>query len=206
MSQSKTERSSEHPMYDWSNPRRVGPGAWYMFMLMACQNKDKAERAWVCTQIRLFCDYFKCGDCSGHCHKYISENPPEEFLEEEYGLFDWVVRFMNAVNRRLGRPLYDRDILLRTFTQQEFKFCEAGCGQKDAAVIPLVSRRPMKVDSGLHSKEIQQHRITQPSRLPERTQHSYRVVGRDDRYSSRPVYPQTRGGRGSFSPSARQFF
>lgn len=118
----------EHPMYNWSDPKRVGPGAWYLFMLMSCQSKSKNERLWVCTQIRLFCDFFKCGECNGHCHNYITAHPPEDAIETEYGLFDWVVVFMNAVNTRLGKPTYDRDILFQTFTIQEFKFCDKDCG------------------------------------------------------------------------------
>lgn len=149
MAQSRIEKSSDHPMYNWSNPKRVGPGTWYMFMLMSCHAKDKLARVWVCSQIRLFCDYFKCGDCSGHCHKYINEHPPEAAVEGEYELFDWVVTFMNAVNARLGKPLYDRNILLKTFTQQEFKVCDSYCSEKKAAA---------------HSKEVYTIKPVYPAR------------------------------------------
>jgi hypothetical protein len=176
---------ADHPMYDWTDPKRVGPGAWYMFMLMSCHAKDKIERLWVCTQIRLFCDYFKCGDCNGHCHKYIEEHPPEETIDSDKGLFDWVVVFMNAVNERLGKLIYDRDILLKTFTQQEFKFCGSGCGQKDTKS---------------HSKEAT---FNTAARQP--TIH-YSGVGRRGR-SARVVYPRGAGGSTArFSSSASQFF
>jgi len=122
----------DHPMYNWSNPKRVGPGVWYMFMLMSCHAETMEQRVWVCSQIHLFCDYFKCGECNGHCHEYIANKPPENSAETKDELFDWVVTFMNAVNKRIGKPTYDRNILFKTFTEQGFNFCDSDCDKKEA--------------------------------------------------------------------------
>lgn len=144
----------DSPMYDWSNPKRVGPGVWYMFMLMSRYAEDKAERAWICAQIRLFCDHFKCGDCSGHCKKYIEQHPPECSINSKYGLFHWVVTFMNAVNKRLGKPLYDENILFRIFDEPEFKFCSADCN---------ASKTPAASHSRTESRSSVQPRLSKPA-------------------------------------------
>jgi hypothetical protein len=189
--QSKTEHSDEHPMYNWSNPKRVGPGAWYMFMLMSCHAKTKSERLWVCNQIRLFCDFFKCGECNGHCDEYIQNNPPEDKLEGEYELFEWIVNFMNAVNARLHKDLYDINILFRTFTEQEFKLCEAGCGQ---------SSPPAK--AAVHSKESDRYHKHSNIRVYQQS------VTRDGKsYTQRAIYPSNRNFSGAkYSSSSAQFF
>lgn len=117
-----------HPMYNFSDPKRVGPGTWYMFMLMSANAKTRGERVAVCNHIRLFCEFFKCSECSGHCKKYIEENNPEETICSERGLFDWVVTFMNAVNYRLGKPAYDKDTLYRMVTEKGLNVCTSDCG------------------------------------------------------------------------------
>ena len=136
-------------MYNWSDPRRVGPGVWYMFMLMSCHAQDTTQKAWVCAQIRLFCDYFKCGDCSGHCKEYLNNFPPEEAIKrkEKHALFKWAVTFMNAVQFRLGKPIYDYKIMKKLFTKQEFKFCTADCGQSKPPSAAVHSRSQSRVES-----------------------------------------------------------
>lgn len=135
----------DSPMYDFSNAARVGPGAWVVMLLMAVRAKDKVGRFWVCQQIREFCHYFKCGDCRPHAIAYITKYPPERDIEGEYSLFDWIVGFMNSVNKRIGKPLYDRDILLRQFEEDDFMVCEAGCGEAPLSKPKEVHRKKVPV-------------------------------------------------------------
>lgn len=126
--------SGDHPMYNFSKPKRTGPGVWYMFMLMSAHAKTPAEMISVCNHIRLFCDFFGCGECSGDCKIYISKNSPEDSIGTDRGLFDWVVEFMNAVNYKLGKPGYNKDILYRMVTEKGINFCEGDCnGDKKIA-------------------------------------------------------------------------
>ena len=119
------DRNSE--IYDFSDPRKVGPGSWFMFHLSAAHAETSAEKQFFCKQVRLFCQYFKCGQCQNHCKEYIKNNPPSNSLED---LFKWTVDFRNAVNLRLERWQYDIDIMRDLFYQEDFKVCYDGCGQK----------------------------------------------------------------------------
>jgi len=44
-----------------------------------------------------------CGECSKHAKAWLQTNPPQF---EAYAYFAWTVRFHNAVNERLGRPVW----------------------------------------------------------------------------------------------------
>lgn len=117
-----------HPMYNWSDPKRIGPGAWYMFMITAIHAKTRSERATVCNSIRLFCDFFGCKECSGHCKEYIEENPPEVAISSQRSLFDWIVTFMNSVNHRNKKPAYDKEYLYNLLTDSSIPVCGTNCG------------------------------------------------------------------------------
>ena len=114
-------------MYDYTDPRKVGRGVWFMFLLMSAHAETRNKRLWVCDQIRLFCKYFKCKECHGHCVQYIENNPPEDHIEATYGLFNWVSDFMSEVNVRLGKKPYDKNILFDIFTDEEYMVCGSDC-------------------------------------------------------------------------------
>jgi len=135
-------------MYDYSDPKRVGRGSWLVFMIMSINSETEAERLHACKVIRAYCRLFKCKECNGHCTKYIEENPPENSIKSRYGLFDWVVAFMSAVNIRTNRPAYDRNILFTLFTDEEYMVCEAGCGGDDADSHSLEATVPPIAASG----------------------------------------------------------
>ena len=117
--------------YDYSDASRVGRGVWYMWMVMAVSSRSKEERLIACRFMREFCYKFKCGKCHGHCTKYFTDNPPEDHVENVDMLFDWVVKFMSAVNVRTGRPPYDRNILFKIVSEEDFMACSEDCGAKD---------------------------------------------------------------------------
>lgn len=120
-------RNTEQDMYDYSNPNRIGRGVWFMFMLTSVHAETRIQRLSVCKDIRLFSKYFKCKECHGHCVQYLKEHPPENTIDSRYGLFDWVVDFMNAVQIRKKRPTYDRDRLFSIFTNEEDGVCSSDC-------------------------------------------------------------------------------
>lgn len=122
--------------YDYSDSRRVGRGVWYMWMVMAVEAKTKEERLTSCKFMRGFCYKFKCGKCHGHCTKYFNDHPPEEHVETSDMLFDWIVNFMSAVNVRTGRPLYDRNILHKILSEEDFMVCSEDCDTHEEAYDP----------------------------------------------------------------------
>lgn len=116
-------------MYDFTDPTKIGPGAWYFMHLMARHcNGNRERELMIIDQIKLLCITFKCGDCQKHSKEYIAKYPPIKSLGTPYGLFYWTVEFRNNVNRRLGKPLYDPQTMFDIFSDSDHTICTEGCG------------------------------------------------------------------------------
>lgn len=145
-------------LYDFSDPKRQGPGSWdYMHNIAAwTEEGDQSQRdirlEFACQIIERHCKYFKCGDCNGHCTKYIHEtNPPRNSIAPKYGLFFWTVNFRNAVNKRIKSPKqYDPQTMLNIYTTPTLMACEEGCGSHEdttpVAPTPTATKYPDYVD------------------------------------------------------------
>lgn len=103
--------ASNYP--DDHDPVRLGPGYWDRLTLMAWEARTAAKQKDACDEFRYTCRTFPCTVCQGHCHDYVDQHPPEEFIGKEVmvegvsepiGLFVWIWQFHNAVNLRLGKP------------------------------------------------------------------------------------------------------
>ncbi|CAK7994919.1 Hypothetical protein POVR1_LOCUS437 [uncultured virus] len=105
------------PQYDYTNPKKVGRGCWYVLLVItASVPQDETLRYFICKQIRnITYTYFKCLECRNHSASYLIANPPEDRMNEDGGLFNYVIDFMNDINKRLIRPLYDRNVLYQIF-------------------------------------------------------------------------------------------
>lgn len=118
-------------MYDFSDPSRVGPGAWFLMHVMAANAETREDKEFAIKQIRLLCNFFGCGKCREHCKKYITDYPPEDAIDVENGLFRWSVDFRNAVQRQLGRNnIYDYGIMLTIFTKPPPDVCIGDCDKQ----------------------------------------------------------------------------
>ena len=146
-----TQENFKGGMYDFTNPVRIGPGGWHYMHIIGkwadqynvadnaskediekAKQKRIARQAIACELIHAFCDDFKCGKCNGHCHNYTEKsNPPEKMIGVPGGMFSYSVEFRNAVNRRLGRPEFDLEIMKKIFYESTFLACDEGCGQED---------------------------------------------------------------------------
>jgi hypothetical protein len=135
------------PLYDFSDPRSIGPGAWHYMHVMAAWVEEEDQGTprplkveIVCQLIERFCLYFKCGKCNGHCNHHVNvASPPRKAATTKYGLFNWTIDFRNAVNVRIGNPKkYDHKIMLKIFTTPTFMVCNEGCGSEDK-VVPSVA-------------------------------------------------------------------
>lgn len=130
----------EDTMYDYSDPKRVGRGAWMVFMIQALSSETEDELRFTCKMIRNTCRMFKCGECHGHCTAYIEKNPPEKAIASARTLFSWIVTFMSAVNVRTGRPAYDEERLYKLFSDQNYMVCHDKCGSTVEITVPPESR------------------------------------------------------------------
>lgn len=130
----------EDTMYDYSDPKRVGRGAWMVFMIQALDSETEEELRFTCRMIRNVCRKFKCGECRGHCTAYIEKNPPEKAIASSRTLFSWIVTFMSAVNVRTGRPAYNEDRLYKIFSDQNYMLCNENCGGTVEIQVPPEKR------------------------------------------------------------------
>lgn len=120
-------------MYDFTDPKRIGPGAWtFMHNVATWADGDKLKEEHACQIFEHFCENFKCGDCSGHCIHHITvDDPPRKYIGIPGGLFTWTVNFRNVVQKRLGRTnLYDLETMRQIFSDKTFYACSEGCGEQ----------------------------------------------------------------------------
>lgn len=119
-------------MYDFTDPKRLGPGAWtYMHAIGMWANGDKLKEEHACEIFEFFCLIFKCMECNGHCNHHVLEvDPPRKYIGIPYGIFDWTVDFRNAVQKRLGRSnFYDLQTMRQIFSDKTFMACSEGCSE-----------------------------------------------------------------------------
>lgn len=154
------EAPLDHPMYDWSDPTRIGPGVWWAMMKMSARSINNVDRLHACREFRIMCEDFGCEDCRNHARSYIRKNPPESHIESAMSLFKWVATFMNAVNTRIGKPTYNKKALWKEFATPKksvtlvephtTKQCTSGCkvsGTQTSVTRPQPARNPTRVTS-----------------------------------------------------------
>jgi hypothetical protein len=99
------------------HPLRAGVGSWHSIHVMASTVRTVEDHLKVCSYIREIQTHFYCEVCKDHFGKYLEENPPETILKPPRNsisvevknvnggetftvtkLFEWTVKFHNAVN------------------------------------------------------------------------------------------------------------
>jgi len=95
-----------------SKSANFGPGTWFCIHVHARNSKTQNQKEAFIKFINNICQNLKCGECNGHCHKYIEEHPPNKFMNviennEDIGMFMWSWMFHNAVNKRIGKKIMD---------------------------------------------------------------------------------------------------
>lgn len=117
-------------IYGFDDPERYGPGVWMMFMLSAIRSKSREQCLFVCINIRDFAEFFGCPTCRKHCQEYIAENPPENSAANGDLLFKWVVKFCNSVYIRIGKPIFDTELIYKKFARRGRPVCEGTCDEE----------------------------------------------------------------------------
>lgn len=79
-----------------------------------------------------------CNDCRQHASRYLSQNPPENYLGLVDGLFIYTIKFHNFVNERLGKPILSEEEAKALYLNPNI--CYEDCGKEKS--IPLVSIAP----------------------------------------------------------------
>lgn len=91
---------------------KLGPGIWFLIHMesLFCQDKYK-----FIDFIYRLAENFPCARCKVHFKEYLLENPPEDYMRFEDGLFIWSWKFHNSVNKRLRKPLIDYNTALKMY-------------------------------------------------------------------------------------------
>ena len=124
----------ENDIYDFSCPRKHGPGQWWGMHSSAAAVTNQSEAYTVCKIFRYQASILGCPDCRGHYLKYLQKHPPEEAVGTRDGLFYWTVTFRNDVNKRLNRtkglnlPMYDHKTMYEIFHEMPALPCSGACG------------------------------------------------------------------------------
>lgn len=133
-----------------SDPRNFGPGLWSAIHTEAAAATTPERKKSFLDFIYRQTSMLKCQACRHHATKYLSENPPEDYLDlqdsegRETGLFEWTWIFHNTVNRRLGKPEVSREEANQLFLQPDSSICYTNCGED----VEGISTRPTKPLSG----------------------------------------------------------
>lgn len=138
------DTSFKGTMYDFTDPQRMGPGMWHvMHIIGKWADGDKTKEEHAAQIFESICENFKCGECNGHCNKYVKEtNPPRNHIGKPNGLFHWTIDFRNAVQSRKGRQnLYDKTVMGQIYTDATFYACTEGCESKEEKKQPLRTER-----------------------------------------------------------------
>lgn len=94
-----------------SDSKVWGPGVWWNIHILAkragkeLNNKNKINE--YIEYINYILPKLPCSTCREHATDYLKQNPLEEFIEVEEGMFRWSWIFHNAVNARLGKQIID---------------------------------------------------------------------------------------------------
>lgn len=107
----------------FANPKEVGRGCWYnLLVITAAAPSDDDTKYIICKQIRnIAYTYFKCLECRKHSGEYLISHPPDDVINDDNGLFNYIVDFMNDVNRRLGKDEHKKEILYQLISQPSSK-------------------------------------------------------------------------------------
>lgn len=133
--------ASNYP--DDHDPARLGPGYWDRLTLMAWEARTATKQKEACDEFRYTCRTFPCTVCQGHCHEYVDQHPPEEFIGKEVmvhgvsepiGLFVWIWQFHNAVNLRLNKPKMSFATAIEKQTSRSH--CSTACKLSDHTSVP----------------------------------------------------------------------
>ena len=130
-----------------TNPRIIGPGAWFAIHTMAMSCEDLDSCLFFIQFVKSIIESFPCEKCKIHAMKFIQENPPEKYLhlsndiDEHIGMFKWTWKFHNSANKGLGKPIITFDKAWELYSEPNI--CTEDCDKdEDDIVINEQDRLP----------------------------------------------------------------
>ena len=71
---------------------------------------------------------YPCGECAKHFKQVVAANPPQVKNKKEFSL--WMCRVHNVVNRSLGKPSFNCDLV-------ESRWAGVDCEEEDACSLEV---------------------------------------------------------------------
>lgn len=114
------------------NPLVWGPSFWFVLHTVSLNYPDTPSF----TERRTHYDFYHivrnilpCEMCRQHYRELLEQYPIEPFLGSRASLVTWVITIHNQVNERLGKPMMERDDVLRNYQQVYARgsFCDPAC-------------------------------------------------------------------------------
>jgi len=130
-------------IYDFADTTKMR-GCWMKMLIDTSFIESPEEAKFICKQFRRLQERFFCSICKKHFAEYLLTHPPEVVKDNKDGLFFWVVDFMNAVNKRLGKEEYDGFTLYSMFHDMDYVKCSKECGDKEPSHTTPLPKRPVK--------------------------------------------------------------
>lgn len=127
MKNSEFESESEYalegdPLYNFADNSKYR-GTWDTWLRDCVNAENPNHLLWICRSIHNFTIGAKCITCREHSFKYVKENPPEIYIQSRQDFFKYLVTFMNFVQKRKHRLLYNPEILWTYYTKNDTEPC-----------------------------------------------------------------------------------
>jgi hypothetical protein len=112
-----------------------GPGLWYSLHLDASEIESEKDEDYFIQRLKRLCRRHPCGNCSGHCKKYIEDNKPEKYkglMDDKgnrIGLSKYMWAFHNFVNARLRKKQLGWEEYYSIYYINRKAVCSEECGE-----------------------------------------------------------------------------
>lgn len=107
-----------------ASPNEWGSSAWNFLHCVAStypEHPSREEQQQYLLFFQSLGPILPCRLCRPHYQSYLERFPIEEALESRCRLSDYLFKFHNHVNQRLGKPLYRKHDLKQYFGQKSKK-------------------------------------------------------------------------------------
>jgi hypothetical protein len=106
--------AADSELYNFKN-NKIYRGEWDGWMRDISLAETNAHLQSVCWSIRNFAKKAGCETCRNHAAEYVLLNPPERSATDNSTLFQYIVTFMNVIQKRKNAQLYRFDILYEMY-------------------------------------------------------------------------------------------
>lgn len=136
------------------NPLVWGPSFWFVMHTVSLHYPDEptyAERRTHYDFYHIVRDILPCEMCRQHYRELLEQYPVQPFLDSKTSLVTWVVMIHNQVNKRLGKPMIDREEMLANYeaVYARGSFCDPACPHDRADGRPRADSEPATHASGV---------------------------------------------------------